>query len=178
MNTTQIFFDHPPGITPDTSQTSQETRYANRRQQTPTDTKSQPQTPQDTDGCCLSMFGGVFWHLLVSLVSWGVSGGCLGCESDVWEVSEGIWVVFMEIGCARMCFGFSPFAVWSHNTILAQTWKAPLFFTRPYWDLKYQNVHIWGWQKWLGYMISLFLNAHQKDIKNGSCIWTPCDNAV
>ena len=39
---------------------------------------------------------------------------------------------------------------------------------------KYQNVHIWGWQKWLGYMISLFLSARQKDIKNGSCIWTPC----
>ena len=68
----------PPGITPDTSQTSQETRYANRRQQTPTDTKSQPQTPQDTDGCCLSMFGGVFWHLLVSLVSWWCLGGVWG----------------------------------------------------------------------------------------------------
>ena len=59
-------------------QTSQETRYANRRQQTPTDTKSQPQTPQDTDGCCLSMFGGVCWHLLVSLVSWWCLGGVWG----------------------------------------------------------------------------------------------------
>ena len=39
---------------------------------------------------------------------------------------------------------------------------------------KYQNVSIWGWQKWLSCMISLFFNARQKDIKNGSCKWSPC----
>ena len=39
---------------------------------------------------------------------------------------------------------------------------------------KYQNVHMRAWQKWLGFAISLFLSACQREIKNNSCIWTPC----
>ena len=73
-----------------------------------------------------------------------------------------------------MCSGFSGFAVWSHNTILAQPGKAWLFSPDHSETSKYQNVFIWGWQKSLGYMISLFFSARQKDIENGSCKWSPC----
>ena len=65
----------PPRHPPDTPQTSPGNK---RCQQMPTETKSQPETPQDTDGCCLSMSGSVSWRLLVSFYSWrwqGVSGG-------------------------------------------------------------------------------------------------------
>ena len=73
-----------------------------------------------------------------------------------------------------MCSGFSAFAVWSHNTILAQPGKAWLFSPDHSETSKYQNVYIWGWQKWLGYMILLFFSARQNDIKNDSCKWSPC----
>ena len=76
----------------------------------------------------------------------------------------GIWVLS----------GFLALAVWSHNTILAQPGKAWLFSPDHSETSKYQNVYIWGWQKWLGYMILLFFSARQKDIKNGSCKWSPC----
>ena len=33
---------------------------------------------------------------------------------------------------------------------------------------------MWAWQKWLGFAISLFLSACQREIKNNSCTWTPC----
>ena len=59
----------------------------------------------------------------------------------------------LEIGSAYLFSGFSAFAVWSHNTILTQPGKALLFF----------HFTI------VGYMISLFFSARQKDIKNGSC---------
>ena len=167
MNTTQISPGHPPDILQTPPRHLQGTRDANRWQQTPTETKSQPETPQDTDGCCLSMSGSVSWRLLVSFYSWRWQGG-------VWGVSEGIWVLFLEIGSAQMCFGFSAFAVRSHNIILAQPGKAWLFSPDHSETSKYQNVSIWGWQKWLSCMISLFFNARQKDIKNGSCKWSPC----
>ena len=136
MNTTQISPGHPPDILQTPPRHLQGTRDANRWQQTPTETKSQPETPQDTDGCCLSMSGSVSWRLLVSFYSWRWQGGVWGTCGGVWGVSEGIWVLFLEIGSAQMCFGFSAFAVRSHNIILAQPGKAWLFFTWPKWDLK------------------------------------------
>ena len=76
----------------------------------------------------------------------------------------GIWVLT----------GFLALAVWSRNTILTQLGKAWLFSPDHSETSKYQNVYIWGWQKWLGYIILLFLSARRKDIKNGSCKWSPC----
>ena len=72
---------------PDTHQPSPGSR---RCQQITTDTNRQPQTPKDTDKCCLSTSGGVCWCLLLSVgisCSLEISGGCLG---DVWWVSGGI----------------------------------------------------------------------------------------
>ena len=63
----------------------------------------QSQTPQDTDRRCLSVSGNVCWRRLLSvgfLCSLEMSGGCLG---DVWGVSGGIRMVFMDIGDNWMC---------------------------------------------------------------------------
>ena len=121
-------YEYHPDISWTPSRHLQGTRDANRWQQTPTETKSKPETPQDTDGCCLSMSGSVSWRLLVSFYSWRWQGGVGGTCGGVWGVLEGIWVLFLEIGSAQMCFGFSAFAVRSHNIILAQPGKAWLFF--------------------------------------------------
>ena len=54
-------------------------------------------------------------------------GDVLGCVGDVWGVSGGICVVFMETGSAQMCLGvirFSFLTVCSCNIILAQPRKA------------------------------------------------------
>ena len=80
---------HPPN-------TLQTSPGNSRYQQTTTDDNRHLQTPSDTDRCCLSMSGGVCWRMLSFvdiLSSLEMSGGCLG---DVWVVSGGIWVVFME----------------------------------------------------------------------------------
>ena len=114
---------------------------------------------------------GVCCRLLAYLVSW-----------DVWEVSgkmPGGWSEWYSwklelLWCGLGVSGFLALAVWSRNTILAQPWKAWLFSSDHTEISKYQNVHIWGWQKRLGFMIFLFLSARQKDLKNGSCTWTPC----
>ena len=61
-----------------------------------------------------------------------MSGGCLG---DVWWVSRGVWVIFMEIGATWMCLGVSGFsvpAVGSRNTILSQPWNERIVCT---WDI-------------------------------------------
>ena len=90
MNVTQTPPDAhqtTPRHPPDTHQTSPGSR---RCQQTTTDTNRQPQTPKDTDKCCLSTSGGVCWRLLSSVgisCSLEMSGGCL---EDVWWVSGGI----------------------------------------------------------------------------------------
>ena len=116
MNTTQISPGHPPDISREQEMPTDD----NRRQQRQRASPRHPKTLTG-DGCCLSMSGSVSWHLLVSFYSWRWQGG-------VWGVSEGIWVLFLEIGSAQMCFGFSAFAVRSHNIILAQPGKAWLFF--------------------------------------------------
>ena len=154
---------------------------ANRWQQTTTDTNTQPQTPQDTDECWLSMSGGVCWHLLSSLAIsyslemcggvWGMSGGCLGVSEWYSWKSE-------ALECVCGVSGFSVLAVWSHNTILAQPWKArpvSLDYTE---TSKYQNVYIYlSLTKMLGFAVSLFFSACQDDITNYSCKWSPCSTA-
>ena len=90
MNTTQISPGHPPDILQTPPRHLQGTRDANRWQQTPTDTKSQPETPQDTDGCCLSMSGSVSLRLLVSFYSWRWQGGVWRTCGGVWGVSGGV----------------------------------------------------------------------------------------
>ena len=83
MNVTQMHTRHPS----DTHQISPGSR---RCQKTTTDTNRQPQTPKDTEKCCLSTSGGVCWRLVSSVgisCSLEMSGGCLG---DVWWVSGGI----------------------------------------------------------------------------------------
>ena len=77
----------PPRHPPDTPKASPRNITC---QQTPTDANRHCQTPKITDRCCLSMSGGVCWHLLLSvgmLCSLELSGGCLG---DVWVVSGGV----------------------------------------------------------------------------------------
>ena len=81
----------------------QGTRKANRQQQRPTDIARHTQmAPVSVLGCLrLSVY--VCWHLLSSfgiLCLLEMSGGCLG---DVWGVSGGIRMVFMDIGGAWMC---------------------------------------------------------------------------
>ena len=117
----------------------QGTQDINRRQQMTTDAKRRKQTPSDTDRCCLSMFGSVCWRMLSSvdiLSSLEMSGGCFG---DVWVVSGGIWVVFMETKGTQRCFrsirDSSPYKMepWHYfGTAL----KHITFFARPYWGIK------------------------------------------
>ena len=135
MNTTQI----PPDIPQTPSRHLQGTQDINRRQQTTTDDNRHLQTPSDTDRCCLSVSGGVCWRMLSFvdiLSSLEMSGGCFG---DVWVVSGGIWVVFMETRGTQRCFrsirDSSPYKMepWHYfGTAL----KHITFFARPYWGIK------------------------------------------
>ena len=169
----------PPRHPPDTPQTSpgnkrcqQMTTDANRDKEPARDTPRHWRVLFEYVWQCQLAFVGVFLFMEVTR---GCLGDVWGCLRGVWGVSEGIWVLFLEIGSAQMCFGFSAFAVRSHNIILAQPGKAWLFSPDHSETSKYQNVSIWGWQKWLSCMISLFFNARQKDIRNGSsCKWSPC----
>ena len=112
MNTTQISPGHPPDILQTPPRHLQGTRDANRWQQTPTETKSQPETPQDTDGCCLSMSGSVSWRLLVSFYSWRWQGGVWGTCGGVWGVSGGCRKVsecyFWKLEAHRCVLGSQP----------------------------------------------------------------------
>ena len=80
MNITQIPID-----TPQTSPRHLKTSPGKSScQQTTTDANKHPQTPSDTDRCCLSMTGGVCWRVLLSVdivSSLEMSEGCLG---DIW----------------------------------------------------------------------------------------------
>ena len=147
----------------------------------PTKTARHTQTAPVSVFGCLGLALCVCRCLLSSVVPWTCLGGVWrmpgGCPGD-------IWVVFIEIGGARMCLvgiwvltGFLALAVCSRNIIFTQPGKAWLFSPDHSETSKYQNVYIWGWQKWLGYMISLFFNARQKDIKNGSWKWSPCSGS-
>ena len=178
MNTTQISPGHPPDILQTPPRHLQGTRDANRWQQTPTETKSQPETPQDTDGCCLSMSGSVSWRLLVSFYSWRWQGGVWGTCGGVWGVSGGCRKVsecyFWKLEAHRCVLGSQPLQ-YGAITLFWHSLERHDFFSPDHSETsKYQNVSIWGWQKWLSCMISLFFNARQKDIKNGSCKWSPC----
>ena len=65
-----------------------------------------------------------------------MSGRCLG---DVWWVSRGVWVIFMEMGGTRMCLGVSGFsvpAVGSRNTILSKPWNERIVCTIDILDIK------------------------------------------
>ena len=172
----------PPRHPPDTPQTSpgnkrcqQMTTDANRDKEPARDTPRHWRVLFEYVWQCQLAFVGVFLFMEVTR---GCLGDVWGCLRGVWGVSEGIWVLFLEIGSAQMCFGFSAFAVRSYNIILAQPGKAWLFSPDHSETSKYQNVPIWGWQKWLSCMILLFLNARQKDIKNGSCKWSPCTKST
>ena len=126
---------HPPNTlqtSPGNSRYQQTTTDDNRWQQSPTDTLRHWQV-------LLSMFGSVCWRMLSSvdiLSSLEMSGGCFG---DVWVVSGGIWVVFMETKGTQRCFrsirDSSPYKMepWHYfGTAL----KHITFFARPYWGIK------------------------------------------
>ena len=149
--------------------------------ETPTDANRHRQTYSNSTRQCLGVSGAGFLCLLVSVVvCWHIwfpemSGRCLGwCLGGGQRISEWYSWKLELLGCGLGVSGFLALAVWSRNTILAQAWKAWLFSSDHTEISKYQNVHIWGWQKRLGFMIFLFLSARQKDIKNGSRTWTPC----
>ena len=125
----------PPRHPPDTPQTSpgnkrcqQMTTDANRDKEPARDTPRHWRVLFEYVWQCQLAFVGVFLFMEVTR---GCLGDVWGCLRGVWGVSEGIWVLFLEIGSAQMCFGFSAFAVRSHNIILAQPGKAWLFFTWP-----------------------------------------------
>ena len=89
MNVTQTPPDAhqtTPRHPPDTHQTSPGSR---RCQQTTTDTNRQPQTPKDTDKCCLSTSGGVCWRLLSSVVCCLLSSALWRCLVGIWRMSGG-----------------------------------------------------------------------------------------
>ena len=124
---------------PDIPQTTPGSR---RCQQTSTDAARHKQTAPDTQRHwkvlleyiwrCLLASVVLCWHLLLPGDVWGVSVGCLG---GVWGMSGGClevseWYSWKSeaIGCVWGVSGFSSLAVWRHNTILAQPWKAWLVF--------------------------------------------------
>ena len=96
-----------------------------------------------------------------------MSGGCLG---DVWWVSRGVWVIFVEIGGTRMCLGVSGFsvpAVWSRNTILSQPWNERIVCT---WDIKIPKPPNIRFPKIIGFVqFLIFLVPSEKYYKLQSC---------
>ena len=134
----------------------------NRWQQTPTETKSQPKTPQDTDGCCLSMSGSVSWHLLVSFDLWRCLGGVWGTSGGVWRVSGG----YLRVSECKF---------WKSEALICVLGSQPLQYgaITLFWHSPERHYFFFHFTI-VGYMISLFFSARQKDIKNGSCKWSPC----
>ena len=141
----QTSHKHPPDISRELKISTDDNRW----QQTPTDTNRRQQTPSDTDRCCLSVSGGVCWRMLSFvdiLSSLEMPGGCLW---DVWVVSGGIWVVFMETRGTQTYFrsiwDSSPYRmelfeyVWYTHT---QPWNLQLFLLDHSETTKYKNVHI------------------------------------
>ena len=116
------------------------------------------------------MSGSFSWHLLVSFDLWQCLGGIWGMSWGVWGVSGGCLRVsecyFWKSEALRCVLGSQPLQYGA----ISLFWHCPErhdFFAPDHSETsKYQNVYIWGWQKWLGYMILLFFSARQKDIKH------------
>ena len=127
------------------------------------------------------MSGSFSWHRLVSFDLWQCLGGVWGMSGRVWGVSGGCLRVsecyFWKSEALRCVLGSQPLQYGA----ISPFWHFPErhdFFAPDHSETsKYQNVYNWGWQKLLGYMISLFFSARQNDIKNGSCKWSPCSRA-
>ena len=136
------YLQTPLRLLPDTHQISPGNMKC---QKTTTDAKKHCQTFSKSTCQFLGVFGSVCWCLLVSVgmscsteMPWGYQGNVL-------SVSGGSWVEFMEIGGPQMCFGgygFSILAVWSENTILAQSWMVRFFVDYHTEISKYQNRRI------------------------------------
>ena len=131
---------YPPDIPKIPPRHLQGTQDINRRQQMTTDANRCQQTPSDTDRCCLSMSGGVCWRMLSFvdiLSSLEMSGGCLG---DVWVVSGGIWVVFMETRGTQTSFrsiwDSSPYRMELFEYVWYTALKPATFFAGPFWNNK------------------------------------------
>ena len=86
---------------------------------------------------------GVNLFLMTSICAWMVSGGCIG----------GIWMVSLYVCGVRMCLG----AHLLQGGEFILFWHSPVkgnFFSPGYTEIsKYQNVHIYPEQKWLGFAI-------------------------
>ena len=101
---------------------------------------------------------GVNLFLLTSICAWMVSGGCIG----------GIWMVSLYVCGVRMCLGAhllqgGEFILFWHSPVKGK------FFSPGYTEIsKYQNVHIYPKQKWLGFAIFYFFSACQREIKKHS----------
>ena len=129
-----------PKYPPDISRELKISTDDNRWQQTPTDANRRQQTPSDTDRCCLSMSGGVCWRMLSFvdiLSSLEMSGGCLW---DVWVVSGGIWVVFMETRGTQTYFrsiwDSSPYRMELFEHVWYTALKPATFVAGPFWNNK------------------------------------------
>ena len=154
-----------------------------REQQMTTDTNRAKEPAQDTQRHWLVLFEyvwqfwlasvGVFWFMAMSR---GCLGDVLGCLRGVWGCLRVSECYFWKSEALRCVLGSQPLQYGA----ITLFWHCPerhdSFAPDHSETLKYQNVYIWGWQKWLGDMISLFFNARQNDIKNGSCKWSPCSN--
>ena len=164
MNTTQISPGHPPDILQTPPRHLQGTRDANRCQQRQRASPRHPKTLTGAVWVCLAVSVGVCWCLFIHGGDKGVSGGCR-------KVSE---CYFWKLEAHRCVLGSQPLQLGA-ITLFWHSLERHDFFSPDHSETsKYQNVSIWGWQKWLSRMISLFFNARQKDIKNGSCKWSPC----
>ena len=78
---------------------------------------------------CLCVSVGVCWYVVFLGDATGLSGGCLG----------GVWVIFIEIGGARMCLGgmwvLSPYSM-EQKHYLGTILKGINFVTWPYWGIE------------------------------------------
>ena len=111
-------------------------------QHTHTDANKHRQRPQETDRRCLRKSGsvslhllvvGVCWHFMFPGDIWGVSGRSLW---GVWRYLSGIHGNWRRLNKFGGVYEVSVLAVWTENTILAQSWMVWFFVNWPYWDIK------------------------------------------
>ena len=100
---------HPPDIPKTPPSYLQGTQYANRQQQTPTDTTRHTQTAPISDfwSLTLAVSVGVCCCLLACYVPWGCPGGVWGMS--VWCFGASEWYSFKSeaLGCVWGLSGFS-----------------------------------------------------------------------
>ena len=116
----------------------QGTWYANRHQQTPTDTTRHPKTLTGAVWVCLVVSVGVCCCLLACCVPWSCLGGVWGMSG--WCLGV-FWVVLLEIGDARMRFGCIWVLQYGAKILIWQSYETCDVLSPDHTEtLKYQNL--------------------------------------